>query len=219
MPDLAQQDMSYQPTTKAYSFSTSPVPPANSGSEQEPKGKTNPFLLLAFEILGLIFVFVVFLLILNYFKVISLSTFLPKSVITSKTTHPIPPNNADATPPSNASNAHYDPPQSAWITTASGSGHILYNSAQKIWLVTGNYQGVKNNKVILKADTDLITIDLQPSTVFEEVTPNATSSSTTIQYPGLKNFIDATQLGDLVMILSNDPKLTAGTVTRIVKSQ
>jgi hypothetical protein len=78
MPNIAQQDIAYQPAAKGYSFSTNPVKPSK--QERNPKEKINSFALLALEILGLIAVFIVFLLILNHFKIISLSNFYSKSV-------------------------------------------------------------------------------------------------------------------------------------------
>src|ERR1035437_7831513 len=75
MPDIAQQDITYQPAAKGYSFSTNPVKPSK--PERNPKEKINSFALLTFEILGLIAVFVVFLLILNFFNIISLSNIYP----------------------------------------------------------------------------------------------------------------------------------------------
>jgi hypothetical protein len=78
MPDATQQDMSYQPKTQAYAFSTNPVSPQ--APEQKPKGKTNPFVLLGLEIAGLVVVFIVFLLVLNFFNIISLSKIYPKQL-------------------------------------------------------------------------------------------------------------------------------------------
>jgi len=97
MPDNSQSELSYQPAVKGYSFSANPVTPAEpekqtkpersgdpkseavgkilSEAKSSPAGlnkKTNPFILLFVEILGLLFVFAVFLLTLNYFKIISL---------------------------------------------------------------------------------------------------------------------------------------------------
>lgn len=85
MSDNSQSELSYQPATKAYSFSAAPTPPA--GGPAEPKKKTNIFVLLFFEILGLIAVFVVFLLILNYFKIISLSNLLPNQLVNALQTN------------------------------------------------------------------------------------------------------------------------------------
>jgi hypothetical protein len=78
MPGITQQDIAYQPTAKGYSFSTNPVKPSK--PERNPKEKLNSFALLAFEILGLIMVFVVFLLILNFFNIISLSNIYPREL-------------------------------------------------------------------------------------------------------------------------------------------
>jgi len=79
MSDIAQQDIAYQPTTKAYSLPPNQVVPSNPEPELEPKpkGKPNVFVLLILEILGLLVVFAVFLLVLNYFRIISLPNFIP----------------------------------------------------------------------------------------------------------------------------------------------
>jgi hypothetical protein len=83
MSDIAQQDIAYQPTTKAYSLPPNQVVPSNPEPELEPKpkGKPNVFVLLILEILGLLVVFTVFLLVLNYFRIISLSNFTPNRLI------------------------------------------------------------------------------------------------------------------------------------------
>jgi hypothetical protein len=76
MPDIAQQDIAYQPATKGYSFSTNSAVPSQ--QETNPKKKNNIFVLLIIELLSLAAVFVVFLLVLNYFQIISIFSFIPK---------------------------------------------------------------------------------------------------------------------------------------------
>jgi hypothetical protein len=79
MPDNSQSELSYQPATKAHAFATSPLPkPVDPTSGQ--KKKPNVFLLLALETAGLITVFIVLLLILNYFNIISISSIYPNQL-------------------------------------------------------------------------------------------------------------------------------------------
>jgi len=70
MPNSAQtDDIAYQPTQKGYSYSNN--------SSKNPFKKTNTFVTLATEIILLFLVFFVFLGVLNYFKIISLSGISP----------------------------------------------------------------------------------------------------------------------------------------------
>lgn len=79
MPDISQQDLSFQPAAKGYSFSTNPVKPSQPEKPQIPK-KTSPLLVLILEIIGFITIFMVFLLILNFFNILSLSKIYPNQL-------------------------------------------------------------------------------------------------------------------------------------------
>jgi hypothetical protein len=91
MPDIAQQDMSYQPATKAYSLSANKAVPPSAPQpkpehEQKPKMPRKPinwksFLLLLGVIASLTLIFLIFLEVLNYFRIISLSGFIPNQLI------------------------------------------------------------------------------------------------------------------------------------------
>jgi hypothetical protein len=82
MPENSQSDLSFQPATQGYSFSASPTPPADPTKpqlDQTQKKKKNffPALLLGFILLIIV---AMSLLILDYFKVISLSALMPYKI-------------------------------------------------------------------------------------------------------------------------------------------
>jgi hypothetical protein len=87
MPENSQSALSYQPVTKGYSYRSKEASPASvegpkpkqKAPEQKPEG-TNPFLLLTLEVLGLVALFIVFVLVLNFFNIISLSSIYPKTL-------------------------------------------------------------------------------------------------------------------------------------------
>ncbi len=92
MPNNTSPNLSFQPATKEYSFSTNPNSPFSKIKEKIKQ--LNPLLLLTIEIFGLIIFFVVFLLILNFFNILSLSKlypnqfgFLPHLTQTQQTTN------------------------------------------------------------------------------------------------------------------------------------
>jgi hypothetical protein len=73
---MAQEDINYQPKTEEYAFS-------NDSPEKKKSRQRTIVVSLMAEIIGLLVIFIVFLFILNYFKIISLSSFVPP--FTSKT--------------------------------------------------------------------------------------------------------------------------------------
>ena len=75
MPNTAQSDIAYQPAQKGFSYTNSaPTPESSEPKEKKP----NVILPLILEIFTLIVVFLVFLGVLNYFRIISLSFVSPK---------------------------------------------------------------------------------------------------------------------------------------------
>jgi hypothetical protein len=92
MTENAQSSsLGYQPAVKGYSFHArkeqpKPAPEPKPTPRQEQKSTeqkttetTNPLLLLTLEIGGLVAAFVIFLLILNFFNILSLSSIYPKT--------------------------------------------------------------------------------------------------------------------------------------------
>lgn len=77
MPDNTIENTTSQPPVEAYAPLISPVLPTMTPQPQQKPKKPNVFILLTLEVLGLLAVFIIFLLALNYFKVISLSGFIP----------------------------------------------------------------------------------------------------------------------------------------------
>lgn len=71
MQDEIKSDIDFQPETKEYSYSNSPK-----GKEK----KSNIFLTLLIEIFTLLFLFFVFLAVLNYFNILSLSALYPNQL-------------------------------------------------------------------------------------------------------------------------------------------
>src|SRR5476651_1410717 len=72
MPNSAPSDIKYQPPVKGYSYSSPEVV-----QEEVVKKKKSIFYTLGLELLGLTFLFFIFLVILNYFNILSLSQIYP----------------------------------------------------------------------------------------------------------------------------------------------
>jgi hypothetical protein len=78
MPENTQAELSYQPAVKGYAFqNTAPSPKME--QEPKPKRKINAFAALVLEISGLIILFIIVLLLLNFFNILSLSKIYPKT--------------------------------------------------------------------------------------------------------------------------------------------
>ncbi len=101
MPDkIENKDIEFQPPVKSYAYTSSnPIPKSQITINPVPKNPSakkisgkilNTILTLVFSVLGFLFLFFIFLAILNYFNVISLNNFspafnnLPKSQLTKE---------------------------------------------------------------------------------------------------------------------------------------
>ena len=131
MPDIAQQDMSYQPATKAYSFSANqavppPAPQPKPEPEQKPPRKPinwNFLPVLLGEITGLILIFLIFLGVLNYFRIISLSKIYPN--------------------------------QLGWLPQASQPPAPTYDSKTKTWSAKGTFYGYNQRVIQIKINNKI----------------------------------------------------------------
>ena len=75
MPNSAPSDIKYQPPIKGFSYSSPEV-----AQEEIVKKKKSIFFALGFEFLGLAVLFFVFLAVLNYFNILSLSQIYPNQL-------------------------------------------------------------------------------------------------------------------------------------------
>lgn len=75
MPNNSLPELSFQPAVQGYSFINKSSKPSSPDTKK--KLKLNPPLLLILEILGLVMAFIVLLLVLNFFNILSLSEIYP----------------------------------------------------------------------------------------------------------------------------------------------
>lgn len=153
MPDTAQQDIAYQPATKAYAFSANqavppPAPQPKPEPEQKPPRKPiswNFLPILLGEIAGLILIFLIFLGVFNFFNVISLSTIYPKQLgFLPHLTQFFPP---------------------------------TYDAKNKVWTAEGTFYQYNNEKI--KVKTGLFkTMNFVYTTSSLFLTPNAQTNDT-----------------------------------------
>lgn len=157
MPENSQSTpLTYQPAVKGYSFKSNlphlPAEPEQKIEQSEiqrqqdktpPKG-TNPLLLLALEIFGLTAIFIIFLLILNFFKVISLQNTVPTQV--------------------SQSIASYNAKTGLWTAQGTFSGYDEYTVKIKIGVITENFQWTedKSNASFYNSEADLANTKYAP---------------------------------------------------------
>lgn len=153
MSDIAQQDIAYQPATKAYAFSTNPSAPDNSKLPRKPMS-WKPFFLFLGVIASLTLVFIIFLGVLNYFRIVSLSADYPKQL------GALP----QVTAPS------YNPEAHSWTMIGTFSQY----DNEKIKIKTGPFSAMdfvyRVDSLLMKSDLPVDktqTSDLQAGTLFD----------------------------------------------------
>lgn len=175
MPNAVQNnDAAYQPPVKGCSYSSSDSVSATS-QNTSPK-KSNIFLVLALEIFGLLFLFFVFLAVLNYFNFISLKSissnlfgFLPhRPFETSTTNNQIPAPIPEAIKSGLATREQIEEYQT-YVKQKGFADALSYSNDSKNWSVEGLYAGYKNNIVNLVTTKGLIKFPISEATGFETI--------------------------------------------------
>jgi len=186
MPDIAQQDMSYQPATKGYSFSTNPAAPVNPKLPRKPIN-WNFLLVLLGEITGLILIFLVILGVLNYFNIISLSKIYPNQLGW------LPQATQSAGPT-------YDSKTSLWTANGTFYGYNQYVIQIKINSKITNFQWIDNNSTaaLFNSAKDIGSLNYVPTsyTLFDLEQSQTLGKKVIIQYEiqNGKNVIDSLNL-------------------------
>jgi hypothetical protein len=167
-------------------------------------GKVREALVLLAEIAGLLAVFAVFLLILNFFSIISLPDFLPK--------------NAKSTPTST-----FTPTvDTSSITTRAPVGNINRYKTYTLppprpsdqdasWAGSGVFAGYGQSAIMLVSSNGTLVINFDARTVFEQVTVTTLtgSSGATIgfnPYPDSNSFIANVAFGKYIQVYYNQDK-------------
>jgi hypothetical protein len=221
MPDNQQSSpLDYQPKTKAYAFSTTPVAPKKLKPEQKTKGETNPILLLAFEICGLIAIFVILLLLLNFFNILSLSKIYPSQlgwlphISTS------------------SSNSNYTPVDTSSITTKDtvdkintyktyNVPNVYYSKQDNSMAAGGIFAGYGKNTILVISSNNTLVLNFDAKTVFEEASisvPQGSSAATMgfNPYSDFNSFIKNVSFGKYVQVYYNQAQSSVNkTLTKV----
>jgi hypothetical protein len=182
----------------------------------------NVLVLLA-EVCGLLIIFVLFLLILSYFKIITLPSFLPNQQ----------PNNTQSQSLSPTPSPTSTLVDTSTITTKDSANNInlyktytlpapIFSTENKDWQADGVFAGYGNNSLMLISSNSTLVFNLNAQTIFEEVAISALpgSSGATFgfkPYSDFNTFIKTVGLGKYVQVYYTQGKLVSGgqTVTKV----
>jgi hypothetical protein len=193
--------------------------------------KLKDALILVAEIAGFLVVFVIFLLILNFFNILSLSTIYPKqlgflphlnqtnvnSTTQNKTLLPSP---------------AFTPVDTSAITTRDSADKInqyknyavpgpRFSTQDASWMAGGVFAGYGKNAIMLISSNNTLVLNLNNKTVFEEIIINNLpgSSAGTMgfnPYPDFNSFIKNAVFGKYVQVYYNQGQATSNkTATKV----
>lgn len=202
------KDLEYQSQTEKHVFA------ADSPEKKKIDQRTIVVSFTA-EILGLLLLFAVFLLILNYFKVISLNSLLSKPASITSTTPPSTSTNQKSLTPTPS----FTSVDTSAITTQDSASNINlyktysvpaphYSAQDASWMAGGVFAGYGKNSIMIISSDNTLVFNLNAKTVFEEVIINNLqgSSSTTMgfnPYSDFNSFMKAVAFGKYVQIYYN----------------
>jgi len=224
MPDITQQDIAYQPATKGYSFPTNPSSP----EIEEKKKRNNTVILLLLEILGLVAVFIVFLLILNFFNIISLSNFYSKSVAPTPTpvNSRITNTNQSSAPANFAklTNQVSDTQIKKYTDSAASFNKPTAQKNPNDYVLDAIFSGYDARAIQVVTSDGILNLNFDQNTLFQKQpnpqtqTNNATQSGTllkAIAYISPEDFFKNVSFGSVLQVFFSKPYLKTTQVNYI----
>jgi hypothetical protein len=214
MSDIAQQDIAYQPAAKNNSSSAAPTPPSIPQST-----------LLALGITGLVVVFVVFLLILNYFKIISLPNLLSKTTTTAPVNTNVVNNNQNSTPVSftKLQNQASDTQMKKYQAFAAGFSKPTAQEKSTDYVSDAILSGYDSQTIQVVTNEGVLNLNFDQNTLFQKYPDpqdqanNATASGMLpkpIKY-AQGDFFKNVTFGSILQVFFSKPNLKATQVNYI----
>jgi hypothetical protein len=214
MPDIAQQDIAYQPAVRDNSFSAAPTPPRIPQST-----------LLALGVTGLVVVFVVFLLILNYFKIISLSNFSPKTTTTMPVNINVANNNQNSTPVSftKLQNQASDTQMKKYQAFAAGFSKPTAQEKSTDYVSDAVFSGYDSRTIQVVTNEGVLNLNFDQNTLFQKY-PNPQNQINNATASGMLpkpikyaqgDFFKNVSFGSVLQVFFSKPNLKATQVNYI----
>jgi hypothetical protein len=190
-------------------------------------GKLKTALVLSAEILGLLAVFVLFLLVLNYFKIISLpNPFYKTSTPTTNTVNTNTENNNQSIAPVNfvkLQNQATDSQISKFNAYAASFSDPANQKDPNSYLIHGVFSGFDNQNIQVVTEYGVLNLKFDSRTIFRKIptiatTPQPIAASAgailqTTDYKSAEDFLKNVKFGDIFLIFYSPTNLSASEIT------